>query len=282
MSDPNNTPTPPWWSSSETRHAARDEARRARRQERSARRHGTAETARETAPETAPAREPVTPDRIADAALRVIDAEGLDGLTVRRLAQELGVGTMTLYWYVQNKDEVLDLVADRMLAGIETPPLATPWQVAVREVSIAVRAAALRHASAVPIMVGRGSFGPNGLGLTEMSLKVFRSAGFSEADAADAYFTVSNFVWGFCAQQTANVGQRNAQEDRRGYFQMVWQYIDTLPADRYPNLRAAAPRIFTASLDERFAFGIDALIAGFEARLLVAQPTPETDPSGGA
>jgi AcrR family transcriptional regulator len=53
-----------------------------------------------------------------------------------------GVGTMTLYWYVQNKDEVLDLVADRMLAGIDIPAPETDWQVAVREVSISVRAAA--------------------------------------------------------------------------------------------------------------------------------------------
>jgi len=100
MSDQSAVPTPPWWSSNEARHAARDEARRVRRQERAGGR-GKAD-----AP---PSREPVTPERIADAALAVIDAEGLDGLTVRRLAQELGVGTMTLYWYVQNKDEVLDL-----------------------------------------------------------------------------------------------------------------------------------------------------------------------------
>jgi TetR/AcrR family tetracycline transcriptional repressor len=258
MSDP-TLPIPPWWSSHESRHTARDEARRLRRGERAGRRGGP-----DAVP---PAREPVTPERIADAALRLIDTDGLDGLTVRRLAQELGVGTMTLYWYVQNKDEVLDLVADRMLAGIEIPAPETDWQVAVREVSTAVRAAALRHAAAVPVMVGRGSFGPNGLGLTEMSLQVFSAAGFDDADAADAYFAVSNFVWGFCAQQTASVGSSARPEDRKAYVGTVRDYIEALPPDRYPNLRAAAARIFTASMDERFAFGIDCLIAGFEVRL---------------
>ena len=266
MSDQSAVPTPPWWSSNEARHAARDEARRVRRQDRAGGR-GKAD-----AP---PSREPVTPERIADAALAVIDAEGLDGLTVRRLAQELGVGTMTLYWYVQNKDEVLDLVADRVLAGIDVPPVETEWQLAVRQVAIAVRAAALRHAGAVPVMVGRGSFGPNGLGLTDQALRVFRGAGFNEADAADAYFAVSNFVWGFCAQQTAGIDQsKRSDSDRKGYFQMVRQYIEGLPPDRYPDLQAAAPRIFTASLDDRFAFGIDCLIAGFAARLRTSEAGP--------
>ncbi len=260
MSDPSSVPTPPWWSSHEARHAARDEARRLRRQERSAGRHGSRAAA--------PAREPVTPDRIADAALRVIDLGGLDGMTVRALAQELGVGTMTLYWYVQNKEEVLDLVADRVLAGIVIPVAATDWQAAVREVATSVRAAMLRHASAIPVMVGRGSFGPSGLALIEGALRVFRAAGFNDADAADAYFAVSNYVNGFCAQQTAAASLSARPDfDVKGYYQMVRKYVEELPADRYPNLRAAASRIFSASLDDRFAFGLDCLIAGLEARL---------------
>ena len=261
MSDQNSIPTPPWWSTSEDRHAAREAARRARREERSTRKRDGSEAAPSV-------REPVTPDRIADAALRVIDAEGLDGLTVRRLAQELGVGTMTLYWYVKNKDEVLDLVADRMLAGIAIPPPDVDWQVAAREVATDVRAAALRHAAAVPIMVGRGSFGPNGLGLTEQSLRVFAAAGFDDDDAADAYFAISNFVWGFCAQQTASASLSSRPGfDVKAYYGMVRQYIENLPADRYPNLQRSAQRIFNASLDERFRFGLDCLIAGLEARL---------------
>ncbi len=259
MSDANDLPTPPWWSSRETRHAARDEARRQRRQEKEARRGGE---------EPVPAREPVTPERIADAALRLIDVQGLDGLTVRALAHELGVGTMTLYWYVQNKDEVLDLVADRMLADIPLPPEETPWQMAVRQVAAAVRAALLRHAGAVPVMLGRGSFGPNGLRIVDNAIHAFRAAGFEEADAADAYFAVANFVNGFAAQQTAGslVASRPGF-DSKGYFRMVQAYIEALPPALYPSLQAAAPRIFSASLDERFAFGLDCLIGGLEAKL---------------
>jgi TetR/AcrR family transcriptional regulator, tetracycline repressor protein len=263
MTDPNNLPTPPWWSSRETRHAARDEARRQRRQ---------AKEAHRGAEEPVPAREPVTPERIADAALRLIDVQGLDGLTVRALAQELGVGTMTLYWYVQNKDEVLDLVADRMLADIPLPPADMAWQAAVRQVAVAVRAALLRHGGAVPVMLGRGSFGPNGLRIVDNAIRVFRAAGFEEADAADSYFAVANFVNGFAAQQTAGSFLASRPGfDGKGYFRMVQAYIEALPVDRYPNLQAAAPRIFSASLDERFAFGLDCLIGGLEARLTASR-----------
>jgi TetR/AcrR family transcriptional regulator, tetracycline repressor protein len=258
--DPNPVPTPPWWSSRESRHAARDEARQARREARAAR--------KDERHDEAPAREAVTPDRIADAALRVIDAEGLDALTVRRLAQELGVGTMTLYWYVQNKDEVLDLVSDRMLAGLTFPAPGQDWRVSVREGIFAVRAALLRHARAVPVFVARGSFGPNGMRLIEGSLAVLRSAGFTPDDAADAYFTISNFLSGFCGFETSTLSVRNQPAlDMRTYAQMLRQYIDSLPAGSYPNLQAAAARIFGVSLEERFSFGVDSLIAGLEARL---------------
>jgi TetR/AcrR family transcriptional regulator, tetracycline repressor protein len=264
MSDQENPP-PSWWASGQARHA-RDQERRVRRQERAARRN---EGRHEAAP-----REAVTPDRMADAALRIIDAEGMDGLTVRRLAQELAVGTMTLYWYIQNKDEILDLVSDRILAGLTFPSPEQDWRASVREGAGAVRAALLRHAQAVPIMLGRGSFGPNGLRLIEASIAVFRAAGFEPDDAADAYFTISNFVTGFCIFQTSAVSIRNRSDiDVRGYAQLIRQYIEALPPDRYPNLQAAAPRIFSASLDDRFAFGLDCLIAGFEARLNAGRST---------
>jgi TetR/AcrR family tetracycline transcriptional repressor len=210
----------------------------------------------------------VTPERIADAALRVIDAQGIDGLTVRSLAVELGVGTMTLYWYVQNKDEVLELVADRLLADVSFPPPDDDWRRSVREGCASVRAALLRHAKAVPIIVGRGAFGPNGLRMTEASIAVFRAAGFDADVSADAYFTISNFVTGFCIFETSAAGFRRRPDlDMRAYGQMLRQYVDSLPPALYPNLQASAERIFGHNLDDRFAFGVDCLIAGFEAKL---------------
>jgi TetR/AcrR family tetracycline transcriptional repressor len=260
MSEENGgLPTPPWWNSREARHAARGEERRVRRQERAARRHGSAYAA-------AP-REPVTPERIADAALRVIDSQGLDGLTVRSLAQELGVGTMTLYWYIQNKDEVLDLVADRGLAAVQFPPADVEWRAGVRQVAVSMRDALLQHGNAVPVMVGRGVFGPNGLRLADKTMALMRSAGFDENDAAAAYFTMSSLVIGFCASLAAATAVTGKPSGPGSYPEKIRQYFDSLPPGLYPDLRAGMPWLFSASLEERFDFDLGCLIAGFEARL---------------
>jgi TetR/AcrR family tetracycline transcriptional repressor len=259
MTDDQSNLPPPWWRVESRRGAreARREARQDRRQERRAARHG------EAAPH-----EPITPERIADAALRLIDTQGLSGLTVRALAEELGLGTMTLYWYVRNKDEVLDLVADRVFAAAVLPQGETDWRELCRAGAKAVRAAFLAHPRAVPIIVGRGSFGPNGLRMIEFSIGIFRGAGFSPEEATDAYFTISNFVTGFCSFETAGADPGSGLAfDRQAYARMASQYVSMLPADRYPNVVAAAPRMFGADRDARFAFGIDCLIAGLEARL---------------
>ena len=222
-------------------------------------------------PATAP-REPMTPERIGDAALKVIDAEGIEGLTVRSLAVELGVGTMTLYWYVRNKDEILELVTDRLLAEVSFPATESDWRISVREGAASVRSALLRHARAVPIIVGRGAFGPNGLRMTEASIAVFRAAGFEPDMAADAYFTISNFVTGFCIFETSATGFRTRPDlDLQAYGQMLRQYVDSLPPALYPNLQASADRIFGHNLDDRFAFGVECLIAGFQAGLEAAR-----------
>jgi TetR/AcrR family tetracycline transcriptional repressor len=259
----NDLPQPPWWSSREGRKAARDERRRQRHEE-----HDAARAPRKSGSP----REPITAERLADVALDLIDRHGVEGLTVRSLAQALGVGTMTIYWYVQNKEEVLDLVADRILADVEIPPVGGDWRVAGRTAALAVRRRMMAHARAVSVMVGRGSFGPNGMRMIEQALAIFRAAGFDDVEAADAYFAFSNYVTGFCLMQTTTVAVAGQPDiDRRTYAGMVASYIASLPPGLYPNLQAAAPRIFTASLDDRFAFGVDCLITGLEAKLAAKQ-----------
>jgi TetR/AcrR family tetracycline transcriptional repressor len=248
---------PAWWIVD--RRARREAEHEVKRQERAARRE-----ARRGARHGEPAREPMTPVRIADAALAIIDSGGLDGLTVRSLAQALGVGTMTLYWYVRDKDEVLDLVADRLLAGVTPPTAAGDWQAAIREIASSVRAALLRHPGAAPIVATRGSYGPNGLQVIEASIAVLRAAGFSTEAAADACSAVSNYITGFCVFEMTNAAGSGGGTPSAS---RASQYVALLPPDRFPNLVAAAPRLFGASRDDRFAFGLECLIDGFAARL---------------
>jgi TetR/AcrR family transcriptional regulator, tetracycline repressor protein len=260
MTDQNSSlPTPPWWSSREGRKAARDERRKSRHDARGE---------RKAAKDGAAPRDPITPERLAGAALKIVDEGGLEGLTVRSLAQELGVGTMTIYWYVQNKDEILDLVSDWLLADVVLPPMDDDWRVTARQTAAAVRGAMIRHARALPVMVGRGSFGPNGLRVIDHSIAVFRRAGFDDQESADGYFAFSNYITGFALMQTANINVAGRTDtDRRAYFAMVGQYVMSLPPDQYPNLHATASRILTANIEERFNFGLECLISGLESRL---------------
>jgi TetR/AcrR family tetracycline transcriptional repressor len=255
MSDEQTPAPPPWW-----RIESRRSAREARREDRAERRIGR----KATRHGKDGVREPITADRIGDAALRLVDREGLEGLTVRALAQELGVGTMTLYWYVADKNEVLDLIGDRLLAEVPLPDPDVDWRVSVRQGSTAVRTTFLRHGRAVAILVDRGALGPSALRLLESMLGILRSAGFTDKDAVDAYVTISNFVTGYCSYETSGP---NAAGRAGESSQVMSNYMNALPPGSYPNVAATAQIMFTADRDARFQFGLDCLIGGLEAKL---------------
>jgi len=263
MSDDQAPLPPPWWRI-ESRRAAKEAARQVRHEERSERRAERSLRRAERRGE-APAREPITADRVAQAALRLVDRDGVEGLTVRALAGELGVGTMTLYWYVADKNEVLDLVGDRLLGEAPLPDPDLEWQAAVRQGTISIRETLLRHPRAVALLVERGALGPSALRLLDATLGILRKAGFSDRDAVDAYITLSNFVTGYCSYETSG-----PTADGRGGVvgkDLMSRYMKSLPPDRYPNVDAAADLLFTSDRDARFNFGLDCLIAGFEAKL---------------
>lgn len=256
MTQEQDLPPLPWASTREARRAERAERRRERH------------AGQEARTDTRRARPQIGPEVIVDAAVRILDTEGYEALTIRHLASELGTGVMTLYWHVRNKDEVLDLVADRVMGEFRVAPAGGDWRARVRDLAESVRTVLLRHPAAVALVDQRPMLGANALRLVEAALGIFRDAGFSDADAAYAYFTVSNYVVGFCAWQTANVRVASRPElERREIATMMLEYAAKLPADRYPNLVATAPQMFGGGLDERFAFGLDCLVDGLAARL---------------
>ena len=248
-------PPLPWNQSREDRHAARAARRRERREERA---EGQGRGRRGDRPQ-------VEPDQIVAAALHILDTEGLDALTVRRLASELGTGVMTLYWYIASKEELLGLVIDRIFGEVETPPPGGTWIQRGRVMATSMRATLMRHPAAIGPATARPGLGPNAMRLMDFALGIFRDAGFAPDDAADAYFTVSNFVTGFSAFEAASTLGPTERAAIR-------EYLAKLPPERYANLVALAPRIFSASLDERFAFGLESLLEGLAARLERRRP----------
>lgn len=247
-----------WWST-------RDE-RRAERQQRRAARHALKESRRK-------GRASLSVERIADAALAIVDQEGLGALSLRRLARELGVGATTIYWYVRDKNELLALARDRTVAEqLAILPTAQDWRSQVEAFARGLRATLLRHSGAAVIWGMRPALGPNALEVLERLLAAFVQAGLSDQDAADAAVVLLNFVIGSASWQIAE--SRPEDPDRVEEVRRAREYVASLPAERLPNIRRLSARFLGETADARFELGLAALLDGFAARPKRAGWTP--------
>jgi AcrR family transcriptional regulator len=212
---------------------------------------------------------PLTRERILVGALEVLDADGLEGLTMRRLADRLGVGAMSLYRHVTDRDDLLDLVVEGILAETEAPTPSGSWRPDLEAIARAARAGLLRHRSATVLVTTRLGLGRGGLAAVERTLAVLRGAGFDDATAVAANRALGNLVAGAVLYEAAGLGgaQGAARARRRDEGRAL---MAGLPADLYPNLRAAGDALFTVTADEAFETGLGALLDGFEG--LLARP----------
>jgi AcrR family transcriptional regulator len=206
---------------------------------------------------------PLDRARIVTAALRIVDAEGLDALSLRRLADDLGVTPMSLYWHVTDKAELLELVGHVVLDEIEVPPVRCDWREQLRDVHRAMLAVLLRHPNTTDLLIGRARFGAGGLALFERILGILLEAGLSPEAAFDAYQSLYLFTLGFMATSTRSPEFREVQH--QGLL-----YMRTLPQDRFPSIRAVAPVIGGRTVVEQFEIGLDVVIAGLAERLAPA------------
>jgi len=212
-------------------------------------------------------RAPLDRTRIVETALRIVDAEGIERLTFRRLADDLGVTPMSIYWHVADKAELLELVGHAVLAEIVLPPREGDWREQLRDVHRAMFAALLRHPNTSDILIGRARFGPAGLALFERILSILPDAGCTPAAAFDAYLSTYLFSLGFMA--TSSRTPEFVEIQHQGLLYML-----SLPEARFPSVRAVAPSIGRRSRDEQFEIGLEVVIEGIAASL-VAPPAPD-------
>lgn len=140
---------------------------------------------------------------IVAAAVRLADTEGLERLSMRRLAQELGVQAMSLYHHVPNKENLLDRMVDAVFAEIEKPAAGGPWREAMARRARSARQVLNRHRWATPLMDSRREPGPSTLGHHEAVLDCLRVGGFSVALAAHAFSLLDAYIFGFVLQEQA-------------------------------------------------------------------------------
>jgi AcrR family transcriptional regulator len=176
-------------------------------------------------------RAPVNLERTLGAALTVADSEGIQAVTMRRLARELGVEAASLYHHVDGKDQILDGLVDVVAAEIEPPQVSADWREAISQRAHHTRACLRRHPWAVSLMASRTSPGPATLRLLETGIRCFREGGFSVPLAARAVSTVDSYVHGFVLQEV-NLPFRNKSE----LAAMTGAIMEAFPASEFPYL----------------------------------------------
>lgn len=176
-------------------------------------------------------RAPLSKDVALTCAVIVADAEGLEAVTMRRLARELGVEAASLYHYVSGKDEILDGLVDVVSAEIELPSPTDDWRAATRRRAHNTRAVLRRHPWAVALMASRTTPGPATLRVLEAGIRCFRQGGFSVPMAAQAISTVDSYVHGFVLQEV-NLPFRDESE----LAAMTGAIMETFPAAEFPYL----------------------------------------------
>jgi AcrR family transcriptional regulator len=146
-------------------------------------------------------REPLTRDRAIDAAVALADVEGLPAVSMRRLAQELGVEAMSLYHHVANKDDILDGMVDRVFGEIDVPSPGGPWRPAMADRAHSLRAAMMRHRWAISLMESRSRPGANTLQHHDRVMGCLRASGFSTVQAGHAFSLLDAYIYGFVMQE---------------------------------------------------------------------------------
>jgi AcrR family transcriptional regulator len=199
-------------------------------------------------------------EEIVEAVLSLADRRGVEGLTMRAVARELGVGTMTLYGYFASKDELMDATVERAAEGVRIPADDGPWRPRLRALFEEIHRSLLEHPSGVRLRLERPMLTPAALRTTEAGLSILEAAGFSRREATRAWRALFVYTFGHAAFTPARVP---------GSAEREWlALLSGLPGDEFPALTAAAGEaVETMSGEASYGPGLDWLLDGLEALL---------------
>jgi AcrR family transcriptional regulator len=201
-------------------------------------------------------------ERIIAAALELVDNEGLDALTVRRLADHLATGSASLYRHVASRDELLVLLVDHVIGEVVYPPEGIRGRAKVEVLSIELRRVLMDHANLVPALTASPLLGPNSMRGTEAGLTGLIEAGYPADVAVPAYLALVDYVLGTVFFDTSSAGRATGEGDSGSGDLMA-----ELPEERFPTLRTHRDEFVRPSIDDVFAFGLTTFLDGLERRL---------------
>ncbi len=203
-----------------------------------------------------PERPTLSREAIATAALELIDAEGLAGLSMRKLGAQLGVEAMSLYHYVANKSDLLDAAVEQIYLEIEIPTQteAAEWEATVRAGLRSFRDTLARHPNTISLFAAEPAVSPGAFGVFYAAYDRLRSAGLEPTQAHDALHLIVSFVLGHLMLGVSG-------PDGEGVFDLV-EITDATDPEVATFIQAGS----VMELDDHFEFGLDTMIAGLRTR----------------
>ncbi|WP_338768149.1 TetR/AcrR family transcriptional regulator [Nocardia vulneris] len=221
-------------------------------------------------PKPTAARAPLNREKVLRAALSVADEQGLAALSMRKLAQLLGVEAMSLYNHVANKDDLLDDLADLVIAEMAVPSIGGDWKAAMHARATSAHEVLLRHPWATGLIGSRLNVGPAMLRYIDATVGCLHAAGFSYQLADRAWNAMDSHIYGFTMQES------NFPLQPDEYASAAAHFLPRIPADQFPYMNALSQLVIdgkhTGIAD--FEFGLNLILDGLERLLAGSDGAP--------
>jgi len=192
--------------------------------------------------------------QIVEAALDLLDRYGLAGVTTRKVAEKLGIKSASLYWHIRNREQLLDLLSDRIVADMRWPRASAAWRKKIEGLMLEYLRCLLAHRDAARVAAGRPPTGPHRLRGAETLLSALLAAGLHERESIDAGLVLTTYVVGFALEQQAATSSAAGVD------------MDDAFRNRYPTLTRLADRVIPGSTSGRFRAGLKLVLDGIEAQ----------------
>jgi Tetracyclin repressor-like, C-terminal domain/Bacterial regulatory proteins, tetR family len=204
---------------------------------------------------------PLSRERILRTAILLADRGGIESLSMRKIAQELGVQAMSLYNHVANKDDMLDGIVDIVVSEIEVPDLGVEWKTAMRRRANSAHAVLLRHPWATMPIVSRINVGPAMLRYIDATLGCLCEAGFSFEIVDRAWNAIDSHIYGFTLQEL------NFPIAAAEYAKAAQNYLPNIPAEKYPYMNRLTQHLIDGHYDgiADFNFGLELILSGLDS-----------------
>ncbi len=194
------------------------------------------------------------------AAEELLEELGVAGVTMRGVADRLGVGTMTLYGYFQDKDELLDAIIEASGAQLTLPAMEGDWKMSLRALMLALHDQLIEHPFLVELRLRRPIISAQAMRWTEAALSILHRAGFSPGHAAEVFRPLFVYTFGHAAFLP--------REDEQGVASRARAAVLSLPPDEYPLATTAADELGRALIGQQpYELGLDLLLDGIEKRI---------------